>query len=146
MRKKKTNHEIIFILSWSLSMHTNTHTHTPSRATTEKPSFLPLWKGHCSHKSVWSPPRSDQPSPLCLWSCRRAAEGRGPHTAQGRPHNFQIRGCASRRFPRMRAHQAACWSHRKKSIIDSGYFLDAQLSRRLFTWNKIPVEEEKETN
>jgi len=46
----------------------------------------------------------------------------------------------------MRGHHAACWSHKKKSIIDSGSFLDAQLFRRLFTWSKIPVEEEKETN
>lgn len=103
----------------------------PSRATTEKASFLPLWKGHCSHTSVWSLPCSDQRSPPCLRSCRRAAEGRGPHTARGRPRNFQTRGCASRHFLRMRGHQTACWRHRKKSTIDSGSLLDAQLSRRL---------------
>ena len=122
-----------------------THTHT-SRAATEKPSFLPLWKAHCSHTFVWFLPCSDQQSPLCLWSCRRAAEGRVLRTARDQPRDFQTRGCALQLFPQMRGCQAACWSHRKKSMIESGSSLDAQLLGRLFTWSKISVEEEKEAN
>lgn len=139
----RTNQEILVIFSWSSCTHTQTHT-SSSRATTEKHSFLPPWKAHCSHTFVWFLPCSGPRRPLLLQSCRRDMEDRVPCTAQFPSRGFHRQGCTLQHLQQMGGYQAACWSHKKKSMVDSGSYSDAQWLGRLFTCSKISAGEEKE--
>lgn len=148
MRKKNWSRNIFhpFLKPMYTHAHVYTHTHTSSnREATEKQSFLPRWKAHCSHTFAWFLPCSDHQSSLHLQNYRRGAEDRVPHTAGVRPHGFHTQDCPSQHFQWMRGCRAACRSHRKKSMVGSGSS-DTQLCRRLFTCSKISVGQEKEVN